>query len=59
MDISRVKQILSSEDEVSVHCHGVPVWLQSIDEKSGMAVVQPRGNHDHSRLVAIDSLEET
>jgi small acid-soluble spore protein H (minor) len=58
MDLIRVKEILSSEEEISVHYHGVPVWIESVDDTSSMAMVSARGQHDHSRLVAIDALDE-
>jgi small acid-soluble spore protein H (minor) len=59
MDLNRVKEILSSEEEISVHYHGVPVWVESIDATSSMAKVSARGIHDLSRLVAIDALDES
>ncbi len=58
MDLSRVKEILSSEEEIAVHYHGVPVWIESIDGTSSMAVISERGGHDHKRLVSIDGLAE-
>jgi small acid-soluble spore protein H (minor) len=58
MNLNRVKEILSSEEEINVHYHGVPVWIESIEETGSMAMVSARGNHDHSRLVAIDELDE-
>ncbi|MBO9130863.1 H-type small acid-soluble spore protein [Bacillus sp. 165] len=39
MDIKRAKQILSSSSQVEVHYHGVPVWIDSCDEASGMVNV--------------------
>jgi small acid-soluble spore protein H (minor) len=58
MDLIRVKEILQSEEEITVHYHGVPVWIESCENTSSMAMVSARGTHDHSRLVAIDELEE-
>jgi small acid-soluble spore protein H (minor) len=58
MDLNRVKEILSSEEEIAVHYHGVPVWIESIDNTSSLAMVSARGEHDYSRLVAIDALDE-
>lgn len=58
MDLNRVKEILSSSDEINVHYHGMPVWVESIDPTSSMATIQARGNHDVRRLVSIDSLFE-
>jgi small acid-soluble spore protein H (minor) len=58
MDLHRVKEILSTENEIAVHYHGVPVWIESIDDTSSMAMISARGVHDYSRLVAIDALDE-
>jgi small acid-soluble spore protein H (minor) len=58
MDLIRVKEILSTEEEIAVHYHGVPVWIESIDNTSSMAMVSARGVHDYSRLVSIDALDE-
>jgi small acid-soluble spore protein H (minor) len=58
LDLNRVKEILSTEEEIAVHYHGVPVWIESIEDTSSMALVSARGVHDYSRLVAIDALDE-
>ncbi len=58
MDLGRIKEILSSENEISVHYHGVPVWIESIDNTSSMALISARGTHDEKRLVSIDGLNE-
>ncbi|HYK74178.1 MAG TPA: H-type small acid-soluble spore protein [Pseudoneobacillus sp.] len=58
MNLNRIKEIISSEDEINVHYHGIPVWIESVEATSSMAKVTARGNHDHSRLVAIDALDE-
>ncbi|NRD79764.1 small, acid-soluble spore protein, H family [Bacillus sp. BRMEA1] len=59
MNLNRVKEILASEEEISVHYHGIPVWIDSIEDTSSMALVCQRGTHDQKRLVSIDNLEET
>ncbi|MFE8702951.1 H-type small acid-soluble spore protein [Cytobacillus sp. FJAT-54145] len=58
MDLNRVKEILTSDEEISVHFHGVPVWIESVDDTSSMATVHARGSHEEKQLVSIDSLEE-
>ncbi|GHH98872.1 H-type small acid-soluble spore protein [Neobacillus kokaensis] len=58
MKINRVKEILASKEEISVHYHGVPVWIENVDDASGKAFVSQRGNHDERRLVAIEGLKE-
>jgi len=59
MHLDRVKEILSSDQEIAVHYHGIPVWIERIDPTASMAVVSERGAHDHKQLVSIDSLDET
>lgn len=59
MHLDRVKEILTANKEIAVHYHGIPVWIESIEPSSSMAVVSERGAHDHKQLVSIDSLEET
>ncbi|WP_009880022.1 acid-soluble spore protein H, partial [Bacillus anthracis] len=39
MDVKRVKQILSSSSRIDVTYEGVPVWIESCDEQSGVAQV--------------------
>ncbi|WP_028399681.1 H-type small acid-soluble spore protein [Ectobacillus panaciterrae] len=58
MELNRVKEILSSPEEISVHYHGVPIWIDSVDETSSMATICARGTHDEKRLVSIDALKE-
>ncbi|WP_144481434.1 H-type small acid-soluble spore protein [Cytobacillus oceanisediminis] len=58
MDLQRVKEILTAEDEISVHYHGVPIWIESIDATSSMAVISARGTHEERQLVSIDGLDE-
>jgi small acid-soluble spore protein H (minor) len=58
MDLSRVKEVLASEDEILVNYHGIPVWIESIEDTSSMAFVSQRGAHDERRLVSIDGLVE-
>ncbi|GAM14535.1 small, acid-soluble spore protein, H family [Mesobacillus selenatarsenatis] len=45
MDLQRVKEILAAESEIPVHYHVVPIWIESIDLTSSMAVISPRGTH--------------
>ncbi|RSD29072.1 H-type small acid-soluble spore protein [Mesobacillus subterraneus] len=58
MDLQRVKEILSAESEINVHYHGIPVWIESIDSTSSMAVISARGTHEEKQLVSIDGLDE-
>ncbi|RFU64501.1 small, acid-soluble spore protein, H family [Peribacillus saganii] len=58
MDLNRIKEIIGSEDDIAVHYHGVPVWIEGIDDTGSLATVSARGTHDHRRVVAIDALTE-
>lgn len=58
MDLERVKEILTSNEEIAVHFHGVPVWIESVDQTSSMATISARGSHEEKQLVSIDGLEE-
>ena len=44
MDVKRVKQILSSSSRIDVTYEGVPVWIESCDEQSGVAQVYDVSN---------------
>ncbi|MFL6563263.1 MAG: H-type small acid-soluble spore protein [Bacillus sp. (in: firmicutes)] len=59
MNFVRVKEILFSDQEIAVHYHGLPVWIESIDETSNKAVVSERGIHSERQIVPINDLEET
>jgi small acid-soluble spore protein H (minor) len=59
MELHRVKEILTSDQEIAVHYHGVPVWIESIESTASMAVVSERGTHGEKQLVSIDALDET
>jgi small acid-soluble spore protein H (minor) len=59
MNMDRAKAILFSDQEVSVHYHGIPVWIESVDETSNKAVVSERGIHSERQIVPISDLEET
>lgn len=59
MKLNRVKEILLSDQEIAVHFHGIPVWIESVDETSNKAVVSERGIHSERQIVPIKKLEET
>jgi len=59
MNVNRAKEILFSEQEIAVHYHGIPVWIENIDETSSKAVVSERGIHSERQIVQINDLEET
>jgi small acid-soluble spore protein H (minor) len=59
MNLNRAKEILLSDQEIAVHYHGIPVWIENIDETSSKAVVSERGIHSERQIVKINELEET
>jgi small acid-soluble spore protein H (minor) len=59
MNVNRAKEILLSDQEIAVHYHGIPVWIENIDETSSKAVVSERGIHSERQIVQINDLEET
>jgi small acid-soluble spore protein H (minor) len=59
MNVNRAKEILLSDQEIAVHYHGIPVWIENIDETSSKAVVSERGIHSERQIVHINDLEET
>jgi small acid-soluble spore protein H (minor) len=59
MNVNRAKEILLSDQEIAVHYHGTPVWIENIDETSSKAVVSERGIHSERQIVKINELEET
>ncbi|WP_174732410.1 H-type small acid-soluble spore protein [Mesobacillus harenae] len=59
MELNRVKEILTSNKEIPVHFHGVPIWIEDVDETSSMATVHSRGSHEEKQLVSIDALTES
>ncbi|MFS0778325.1 H-type small acid-soluble spore protein [Neobacillus sp. 3P2-tot-E-2] len=59
MNLDRAKEILLSDQEIAVHFHGIPVWIESIDDTSSKAVVSERGIHSERQIVPINDLKET
>lgn len=57
MDVKRVKQILSSSSRIDVTYEGVPVWIESCDEQSGVAQVYDVSNPGESVHVNVTALE--
>ncbi|PEA82957.1 acid-soluble spore protein H [Bacillus pseudomycoides] len=58
MDVKRVKQILSSSSRIDVTYHGVPVWIESCDEGSGIANVHDVKTPNETVQVDVTALEE-
>lgn len=59
MDITRANEILHSSETIEVLHQGEPVWIDSIDEKKGIATVHKRKSGTKEMYqVPIDQLKE-
>ncbi|KFZ43163.1 H-type small acid-soluble spore protein [Anoxybacillus flavithermus] len=59
MDMNRVKQIISSPDDIRVYYHGQSVWIDEYDEANRTATVHMRGGRTHERhVVSVEELME-
>ncbi len=58
MKTERVKEIFQSKDTFAVNLGGESVWIEEVDEASGMATVQIGSDPQRTATVAIDQLQE-
>ncbi|WP_409302043.1 small, acid-soluble spore protein, H family [Peribacillus sp. SCS-155] len=59
MDANRIKQILSSPDDIHVEYNGASVWIDSLNEDGRTATVHLRGGREGERSdVEIGELRE-
>lgn len=58
MNPIRVKQILSSSDEILVKYNGTPVWIDCLNEDGNTATVHVEGALEEKTIVAIKELAE-
>ncbi len=58
MDEQRAQEIVGANAMIQVHYYGIPVYIQEVHEKEGMATVFPLDNMDHVQLVDIEGLTE-
>ena len=58
MDLNRVKEILTSQQEFAVHNQGVPVWIEGVNDTSNMVVVSERAIDGEKQLISSDALDE-
>ncbi len=56
--MNRIKQIVSSSNEIIVKYNGIPVWIQSYDENANTARVYMRSTPDEEMDVAAGELIE-
>lgn len=58
MDQTRIKQILSSPNDVEVTYNGVSVWVDELNEDGRTATVHMRGPLEERTVVEIRELKE-
>jgi len=58
MDTARAKQIYESKGTHAVHLEGDSVWIEKVDEASGMATVTVGNNPLNTQTVTVDRLQE-
>lgn len=57
MDIQRAEKIINSDVFVNVHYHGIPVYLQEVNQST--AKVFPLDSMNHEQEVDLEGLNET
>lgn len=58
MDQTRIKQILSSPNDVEVTYNGVSVWVDELNEDGRTATIHLRGPLEERTVVEIRELKE-
>ncbi|ELK21039.1 small acid-soluble spore protein H [Anoxybacillus flavithermus TNO-09.006] len=58
LDINRIKQIVSSPDDIRVCYHGQSVWIDGYDEANRTATVHMRGREHERHTVPVEELTE-
>mgnify|MGYP001316297233 FL=1 len=58
MNVDRACEILQSEKVYDVYHQGIPVWIESVDVKKGVACVNERENGENQKLVPVEELTE-
>ncbi|WP_432666867.1 H-type small acid-soluble spore protein [Wukongibacter baidiensis] len=58
MDINRVRQILSSEDKITVTYNGRSIWINSVNPINGQAFVKTLDGTNEHYKVSINDLTE-
>lgn len=58
MDQTRIKQILSSPNDVEVTYNGISVWVDELNEDGRTATVHLRGPLEERTVVEIRELKE-
>lgn len=58
MNKQRAKEIATSPVMANVTCDGVPIYIQHVDDDTGMARIYPLDQPEREQNVPVDSLRE-
>ncbi len=59
MDVSRAREIINSDDKITVTYDGKSVWINSINPNTKQAFVENLDdNHEHHNVPITDLLEQ-
>lgn len=58
MDIQRAQEIVASPEMINVTYNGVPIYIQNIDEKNGIASVYPLDEPNKEQEIPLTNLKE-
>ncbi|MGM8216695.1 H-type small acid-soluble spore protein [Bacillaceae bacterium W0354] len=58
MDIEQAKQIIDTPFMIQVKYHGIPVYIQEINEEEETAIVFPLDDMEHVQEVDLEGLYE-
>jgi H-type small acid-soluble spore protein len=58
LKLSRVQEILKSDDNIEVKLRGNPIWIESLDELNETAKIHLENDPERSQEVEITQLNE-
>lgn len=58
MDVKRAQEIVSSPDMINVYFNAIPVYIENINDKNGIAYIHHLDKPDKTEEVSIKSLVE-
>jgi H-type small acid-soluble spore protein len=58
LKLSRVQEILQSEETIDVRMQGDPIWIVSLDEMDETVKIHLASDPQHERVVPITSIHE-
>ncbi|WP_163969354.1 H-type small acid-soluble spore protein [Oceanobacillus halotolerans] len=58
MEVDRLQEIVQSPAMININYHGIPVYIQEVDDKNETARVFPLDEMDHEQFVDLNGLTE-